>query len=172
MLLLTNILPLQLCLGQMVVRWVPFLFIYVANARPMWLKDDLTQSCVNHIMFLTRCTCCAWLACFLIVLYYVILPDISTIVHHIIGYMSYSNFSFPTLEKWSSAHWHFSGSAYELWFGWLSHFLWHCLFKNVLQSPWCLFDLLSQVLLWGFSGVTYVFLVLCTESAVLLSCVV
>ena len=47
----------------------------------------------------------------------------------------------------------------------LSYFPWCYFCKNVLQLPWCIFDLLSQVLLWGYVGATYVLWVPHEENA-------
>ena len=73
-------------------------FHLCVHAKPMWLTNDLTWSGLNHIMIATGCACCAWPVHSLVVLYYVILPDVPAIVHHIMGCMTFSTFSFPTWE--------------------------------------------------------------------------
>ena len=74
------------------------------NVKPMWLKDDLTWSSLNHVVTLTGCVCCPWLVHCLLDLCYVILPNISAIVFHIMGCMNFLNVSFPTLGRQALAH--------------------------------------------------------------------
>ena len=129
--------PLWVCIGEVVARWVCFLLLLCINAKPVWLTDDLPWSGSNHVMVLTGCACCRWFSCCLVVLCYVILPNIYATVCHIMGCIGFPDFSFPALERPPLAHWCFCGSVYKLWFWSLSHFPWCHLCKNVLQLPWC-----------------------------------
>ena len=75
-----------------------FSFSLCINTKPMLLTDDSIWPGPNHILVLTGYVCCAWLACCLIVLYCVILPNFYAIVHPIMDSMGFPSFSFPFLE--------------------------------------------------------------------------
>ena len=59
-LLFSNILPLSMH-SRGGGRVSVISFYLCVNAKPVWLTDDSTWSGLNHMIIVTRCTCCKWL---------------------------------------------------------------------------------------------------------------
>ena len=123
------------CLFVSKVLSIILVFHLCINAKPMWLMDDLTRFSFNYIMTSTVCACCPWPVHCLLVLWCVILSDITAFACHIMDYMNFPDFSLPALGRQALVLWHFWASVYGPQFGGSVPFCY--LHKNVLQFLWC-----------------------------------
>ena len=107
-----------------------------------YFTDDLTWSNHINVMTLTGCAYCTRLFDCLLDLYYVILHNISAIVHHIMGCINFLGFLFLTLGRQALDHWYFCGGAYGLQFVGLRYFLASLGATYIKMSPNCPDDFL------------------------------
>ena len=129
----------------------------------MWHIDGSTWSSSSHIVTLTGCACCTCSVCCLPVLHYAIFPILLSL--SAISCTTWITPAFPSLLREGKF-----GPLMFLWWclwtivlGGFSHFPRYCLCKNVLQLPWCFFNLLT--FFWCNCGATYVLWVSHDESA-------